>query len=67
MLVFIPTVLSVEPFEKANTIMAKPRLKTQVERMRSIRKQAAPPSKLFTDRKKQADKRACRGRYHGDS
>lgn len=46
--------------------MAKPRLKTQVERMQGIRKDMPPPSRRFTDRKKQANKRACRGRVQED-
>lgn len=40
--------------------------KTQIELLKSIRKPSAPPSRRFKDRKKAANKKACRGRYRGE-
>ena len=42
--------------------MAKPKLRTNAEVIASVRGAMPPPSRRYVDRKKQANKRACRGR-----
>lgn len=44
--------------------MAKP--KTQVERMKAVRKEMPPPGKRFVDRKKAKNKKACRGKVQDE-